>query len=101
MKLTRYVGGQIPTGFDPTRWGISADMASSVDRVALWNIVCTVDAFISSGFTPSELMRWTHPTLVANTQGTGMGGMTSMHSLYIDTLLGEAKANDILQEALP
>ncbi|HEY5855964.1 MAG TPA: fatty acid synthase subunit beta domain-containing protein [Aldersonia sp.] len=101
MKLSRAVGGQIPTGFDPTRWGISADMASSVDRVALWNIVCTVDAFISSGFNPSELMRWVHPSLVANTQGTGMGGMMSMRSLYIDTLLGDARANDILQEALP
>ncbi|MGL4306445.1 MAG: fatty acid synthase subunit beta domain-containing protein, partial [Mycobacteriaceae bacterium] len=101
MSLTRTVGGQIPSGFDPTKWGISADMASSVDRVALWNLVTTVDAFISSGFTPSELMRWVHPTLVANTQGTGMGGMTSMRSLYIDTLLGESRANDILQEALP
>ena len=101
MKLTRTVGGQIPSGFDPTKWGISPDMASSIDRVALWNIVCTVDAFISSGFNPSELMRWTHPSLVANTQGTGMGGMESMRSLYIDTLLGDARANDILQEALP
>ncbi|KAA0022850.1 type I polyketide synthase [Antrihabitans cavernicola] len=101
MKLTRTVGGQIPTGFDPTRWGISADMAGAVDRVALWNIVTTVDAFISSGFTPSELMRWVHPSLVANTQGTGMGGMEAMRGLYIDTLLGEARANDILQEALP
>ncbi|SKB08465.1 type I polyketide synthase [Aeromicrobium choanae] len=101
MKLTRTVGGQIPTGFDPTVWGVPAEMVEAVDRVALWNLICTVDAFLSSGFTPSELMRWTHPTLVANTQGTGMGGMTSMHSLYIDTLLGEAKPNDILQEALP
>ncbi|MTB88832.1 DUF1729 domain-containing protein [Aeromicrobium sp. zg-629] len=101
MKLTRTVGGQIPTGFDPTVWGIPAEMVEAVDRVALWNLVCTVDAFLSSGFTPAELMRWTHPTLVANTQGTGMGGMSSMHSLYIDTLLGEAKPNDILQEALP
>lgn len=101
MKLSRTVGGQIPTGFDPTAWGVPAEMVEAVDRVALWNLVCTVDAFLSSGFTPSELMRWTHPTLVANTQGTGMGGMSSMHSLYIDTLLGEAKPNDILQEALP
>ncbi|MCL3838724.1 type I polyketide synthase [Aeromicrobium duanguangcaii] len=101
MKLTRTVGGQIPTGFDPTVWGVPAEMVEAVDRVALWNLVCTVDAFLSSGFTPAELMRWTHPTLVANTQGTGMGGMSSMHSLYIDTLLGEAKPNDILQEALP
>ncbi|MFT4199328.1 beta-ketoacyl synthase N-terminal-like domain-containing protein, partial [Gordonia sp. (in: high G+C Gram-positive bacteria)] len=101
FELSRTVGGQIPTGFDPVRWGISPDMASSVDRVALWNLVATVDAFLSSGFTPEELMRWVHPTLVANTQGTGMGGMASMRSLYLGTVLGEAKANDILQEALP
>ncbi|GAB09541.1 fatty-acid synthase I [Gordonia araii NBRC 100433] len=101
FELSRTVGGQIPTGFDPVRWGVSPDMASSIDRVALWNLVATVDAFLSSGFTPEELMRWVHPTLVANTQGTGMGGMTSMRSLYVDTLLGESKANDILQEALP
>ncbi|GAA1480330.1 type I polyketide synthase [Gordonia sinesedis] len=101
FELTRTVGGQIPTGFDPTRWGVTPDMAESIDRVALWNLVATVDAFLSSGFTPSELMRWVHPGLVANTQGTGMGGMTSMRELYINTLLGEAKANDILQEALP
>ncbi|WP_040775281.1 type I polyketide synthase [Nocardia pneumoniae] len=100
-KLSRTVGGQIPTGWDPTIWGISPDMAASVDRVALWNVVCTVDAFISSGFSPAELMSWVHPSLVANTQGTGMGGMTSMRSLYIDNLLGEPRPNDILQEALP
>ncbi len=101
VKLTRTVGGQIPTGFDVTKWGIPADMAGSVDRVGLWNIVTTVDAFLTGGFTPSELLRWVHPAFVANTQGTGMGGMTSMRSLYIDTLLGESRANDILQEALP
>ena len=101
MKLTRTVGGQIPTGFDPTVWGIPADMVDSLDRVALWNLICTVDAFLSSGFNPSELMRWVHPSLVANTQGTGMGGMESMHSLYIDTIMGESKPNDLLQEALP
>ncbi|MEV0293874.1 fatty acid synthase subunit beta domain-containing protein [Nocardia sp. NPDC050710] len=100
-KLSRTVGGQIPTGWDPTIWGISADMAASVDRVALWNIACTVDAFVSSGFSPAELMSWVHPSLVANTQGTGMGGMSSMRSLYIDNLLGESRPNDILQEALP
>ncbi|MFD6393166.1 fatty acid synthase subunit beta domain-containing protein [Nocardia sp. NPDC060259] len=100
-KLSRVVGGQIPTGWDPTIWGVSADMAASIDRVALWNIVCTVDAFVSAGFSPDELMSWVHPSLVANTQGTGMGGMSSMRSLYVDNLLGEPRPNDILQEALP
>ena len=99
--LTRIVGGQIPTGFDPTAWGIPADMVSGIDRVAAWNLVATVDAFISSGFTPAELLAHVHPADVANTQGTGMGGMTSMRSLYIDGILGRSRANDTLQEALP
>ncbi|WP_233266726.1 type I polyketide synthase [Tomitella fengzijianii] len=101
VNLTRTVGGQIPTGFDPTVWGIPADMAGAIDRVAQWNLVCTVDAFLSAGFSPAELLRWVHPTQVANTQGTGMGGMTSMRALYVDNLLGEPHANDTLQEALP
>ncbi|MDT5012129.1 MAG: fatty acid synthase, bacteria type, partial [Mycobacterium sp.] len=100
-KLSRTVGGQIPTGFDPTVYGITPDMASSIDRVALWNIVATVDAFLSSGFTPTELMRWVHPSMVASTQGTGMGGMTSMQTMYHGNLLGRSKPNDILQEVLP
>ncbi|MDQ1306385.1 MAG: fatty acid synthase, bacteria type, partial [Actinomycetota bacterium] len=61
----------------------------------------TVDAFLSSGFTPAELMRWVHPSLVASTQGTGMGGMTSMERMFHGNLLGTAKPNDILQEVLP
>ncbi len=100
-KLSRTVGAQIPTGFTPTVYGISQDMANSIDRVALWNIVATVDAFLSSGFTPTELMRWVHPSLVASTQGTGMGGMTSMQTMYHGNLLGRNKPNDILQEVLP
>lgn len=100
-KLTRTVGAQIPTGFDPTVWGISQDMASSIDRVALWNIVATVDAFLSAGFSPAEVMRYVHPSMVASTQGTGMGGMTSMQTMYHGNLLGRNKPNDILQEVLP
>lgn len=101
VSLSRTVGGQIPTGFDPKVWGISAEVAGSVDRVALWNMVATVDAFLSSGFTPAELMRWVHPSLVANTQGTGIGGLTSMQTMFHGNLLGTPKPNDILQEVLP
>ena len=100
-KLSRTVGAQIPTGFDPTVWGISPDMATSIDRVALWNIVATVDAFLSAGFSPAEVMRYVHPGLVASTQGTGMGGMTSMQTMFHGNLLGRNKPNDILQEVLP
>ncbi|MEI6253180.1 MAG: beta-ketoacyl synthase N-terminal-like domain-containing protein, partial [Mycobacteriaceae bacterium] len=100
-KLSRTVGAQIPTGFDPTVWGVSPDMVASTDRVALWNLVATVDAFLSSGFTPAELMRWVHPAMVASTQGTGIGGLTSMQTMFHGNLLGTPKPNDILQEVLP
>ena len=101
VKLSRTVGGQVPTGFDPQVYGISADMAGSLDRLALWNLVATVDAFLSAGFTPTELMRWVHPSMVSSTQGTGIGGLTSMQTMFHGNLLGKAKANDILQEVLP
>ncbi|WP_349319174.1 beta-ketoacyl synthase N-terminal-like domain-containing protein [Mycolicibacterium canariasense] len=101
VKLSRTVGAQIPTGFDPQVYGVSPDMASSIDRLALWNLVTTVDAFLSAGFSPAELMRWVHPSQVASTQGTGMGGMTSMQTMYHGNLLGRSKPNDILQEVLP
>ena len=100
-KLSRTVGAQIPTGFDPTVFGITQDMMNSIDRLALWDLAVTVDAFLSAGFSPSELMRWVHPSLVASTQGTGMGGMTSMQTMYHGNLLGRSKPNDILQEVLP
>jgi fatty acid synthase len=101
VKLSRTVGAQVPTGFDPSVYGVTPDMVTSIDRLALWNLVTTVDAFLSAGFTPVELMRWVHPSLVASTQGTGMGGMTSMQTMYHGNLLGRNKPNDILQEVLP
>ena len=100
-KLSRLVGAQVPTGFDPTVWGIGPDMASSIDRLAVWNIVATVDAFLTAGFSPAEVMRYVHPSLVANTMGTGMGGGTSMQTMYHGNLLGRNKPNDIFQEVLP
>jgi fatty acid synthase len=100
-KLSRLVGAQVPTGFDPTVWGIGADMATSIDRLAVWNIVATVDAFLSAGFSPAEVMRYVHPSMVANTMGTGMGGGSSMQTMYHGNLLGRNKPNDIFQEVLP
>ena len=99
--MTRTVGGQLPKGFDPLKWGIPASMVGSVDPIALWNIVSTVDAYICAGFTPSEILQAVHPSLVASTQGTGFGGMTSMRKLYLDRFLNHEIPTDVLQEALP
>ncbi|KAB8294590.1 fatty-acid synthase [Bifidobacterium avesanii] len=99
--MTRTVGGQFPKGFDPVKWGIPASMVGDVDEIALWNIVTTVDAYLSAGFTPAEILRSIHPSLVASTQGTGFGGMASMRKLYLDRFLNHEIPTDILQEALP
>ena len=101
MAMTRFVGGQVPKDFDPAVWGIPADMVDNLDTVALWNIVCTVDAFLSAGFDPAELLAAVHPARVSSTQGTGMGGMESLRGIYVDRILAEPRANDVLQEALP
>lgn len=99
--LARKVGGQFPTDFDPARWGIPADMVESLDRMAVWNLVTTVDAFLSAGFSPAEILQAVHPSDVAMTQGTGFGGMTSMRKLFVDRFLNEDIPSDILQETLP
>ena len=99
--MSRTVGGQFPQGFDPQRWGIPASMVDSVDPIALWNIVTTVDAFLSAGFSPAELLKSIHPSKLASTQGTGFGGMHSMRQLYVDRFLNKPYPTDILQEALP
>ncbi|MDO5671863.1 MAG: DUF1729 domain-containing protein [Actinomycetaceae bacterium] len=99
--LSRTVGGQFPTGFDPQRWGLSASMMESMDQITAWNLVATVDAYLSSGFTPAEILQAVHPTEIASTQGTGFGGMSSMRKLFVDRFLGEDRPQDILQETLP
>jgi fatty acid synthase len=99
-RLQRNVAGVIPKGFDFAKYGISQDMIDNTDPVALFNIVSTVGAFMSAGLTPEELLRWIHPARVANTQGAGIGGMRSLHKLYLDHYLGEERQQDILQETL-
>ena len=99
--LSRTVGGQFPVDFDPQRWGIPAAMAESMDPIASWNLVTAVDAFLSAGFSPAELLAAVHPSDVASTQGTGFGGMDAMRKMFVGRLLGQERPSDILQEALP
>ena len=41
-----------------------------------------------------------HPAMVGSTQGSGMGGMSSVQTLYRDSVLGGDHPNDLLQEGL-
>lgn len=98
--LRRQVGGQFPTGVDPVRHGLEEGLASAMDPLAAWNLVVTAEALAAAGLSAEELSQAVHPSRIGNVQGTGMGGMNSLHQLYVDPLLGTSHANDLLQEAL-
>ncbi len=99
-RLSRRVLGQLPTGMDLARFGVPGDMVETVDRIALVNLCATADAFLSAGLSPEALLARIHPARVANTQGSGIGGMRSLTRLYTDHLLGVQRQNDIVQETL-
>jgi fatty acid synthase len=97
---SRRVAGQFPTGLDLRRFGIPDDLMVGTDRLALVNLACTAEAFRHAGIEPEELLTAVHPTLVANTQGAGMGGMVSLRRLVLDRALDSERQPDRLQESL-
>ncbi len=100
MKLTRFTAGQIPDGWDAERYGLSRELVAQVDRVTLFNLVATAEAFAMAGIEPFDLYRYLHPSDVGTTSGTGMGGLWKNKSLLADLELGRRRQEDVLQEAL-
>ncbi len=99
-RLNRYVAGQVPGAWDPVRYGIPKDLAEQVDRTTLFNLVSTVEAFLSAGLEPEELYEYLHPSDVGSTQGAGIGGMQKLRRLYLDHALDRPRQGDALQETL-
>jgi fatty acid synthase len=98
--LLRSAGGQFPTGSDPVRVGLDSGVAGSMDHLTAWNVAITAQALTDAGVTPEELVGAVHPSLVGNTQGSGMGGMDSISKVFMGPVTGRQSANDVLQEAL-
>jgi enoyl reductase-like protein/3-oxoacyl-ACP reductase-like protein/acyl transferase domain-containing protein len=99
-SLTRRVVGQVPEGWSAERYGISKAMIEQVDRVTLYNLVATVEAFVSAGLEPEELYEHLHLSRVACTQSSGIGGMQKLRRLYHDGMLDRERQQDVLQETL-
>lgn len=100
LRFDRLVAGQIPTGWDATRYGVPKDIADQVDPVTLFNIVSTVEAFISAGITdPYEFFKYVHVSEIGNTTGSGVGGQISQRGLFKDRFLDQPVQKDILQES--
>ncbi len=98
--LLRAAGGQFPLGSSPVRHGLDSGIAGSMDPLTAWNVVITAEALVDAGVSAEELVSAVHPSLVGNTQGSGMGGMSSISKVFMGPIAGRQHANDILQEAL-
>jgi enoyl reductase-like protein/3-oxoacyl-ACP reductase-like protein/acyl dehydratase len=98
--LDRKVAGLLPDGLDFARFGVPRDMIGNTDPTALMDLIATADAFASAGLEPEELLREVHPARIANTQGSGIGGMKSLRRLYLDPPLDRERQTDALQETL-
>lgn len=100
LKFNRLVAGQIPTGWDARRYGISEDTISQVDPITLYALVSTVEALMSSGITdPFEFYKYVHLSEVGNCSGSGMGGVSALRGMFKDRFLDQPVQNDILQES--
>ncbi|KAK4192396.1 fatty acid synthase subunit alpha [Podospora australis] len=100
LRFDRLVAGQIPTGWDAKRYGIPDDIISQVDPTALFVLVSTVEALLSSGITdPYEFYKYVHVSEVGNCVGSGMGGAAALRGMHRDRFLDKPLQNDILQES--
>ncbi|KAF4512960.1 hypothetical protein G6O67_000284 [Ophiocordyceps sinensis] len=100
LRFDRLVAGQIPTGWDPKRYGVPEDIISQVDPVTLFLLVSTAEALLSCGITdPYEFYKYVHVSEVGNCVGSGMGGAAALRGMHKDRFLDKPLQNDILQES--
>ncbi|ODQ80013.1 hypothetical protein BABINDRAFT_8193 [Babjeviella inositovora NRRL Y-12698] len=100
LRFDRLVAGQIPTGWNAARYGISEDTINQVDPITLYVLVSTVEALLSAGVTdPYEFYKYVHVSEVGNCSGSGMGGVSALRGMFKDRFADREVQNDILQES--
>ena len=99
ISYNRLVAGQIPAGWNATRYGIPEDIIARTDRVSLWSLVATAEALNHAGITdPYELYQHIHPSEVGTCLGSGMGGMHSLAQMFKERRDEKEVQSDIMQE---
>ncbi|KGO39140.1 Acyl transferase/acyl hydrolase/lysophospholipase [Penicillium expansum] len=100
LQFDRLVAGQVPTGWDASRYGIPDDIIEQVDPVTLFVLVCTAEAMLSAGITdPYEFYKYVHLSEVGNCIGSGIGGTHALRGMYKDRFMDKPLQKDILQES--
>lgn len=93
------VAGQLPTGWNPAKYGIPEDLINQVDPVTLYTICCVSEAFFSAGIIdPQEIFKYIHLSEIGNFIGSSMGGAAKTRSLYRDVYLDKEVQVDVLQD---
>ena len=100
VSLTRTVAGMIPDGWSADRYGIPRELSDQVDRVTLYNLITTAEAFLYAGMEPFELYEYLHPSQVGTTSGSGMGGLGKLKRMFTDHGFDRERQHDVLQETL-
>ncbi len=100
LRLDRQVAGQVPSGWDATRFGVPREWCEQVDRTTLYALISSAEAFLAAGMSPEEIGHYLHPRRVGCTLSSGLGGMNKLRRMYRDHYIGAERQNDALQETL-
>lgn len=93
------VAGQLPTGWNPAKYGIPEDIVTQVDPVTLYALCCASEALYSAGIIDSlEIFKYIHISELGNFIGSMMGGTTKTRNMYRDQYLDRPVQGDVLQE---
>ena len=94
-----FVAGQIPTGWDATKYGLPEDIVRQVDPVTAYALCCAAEALYSAGISDAnELLQHVHISEIGNFVGSMMGGTTKVRNMYKDQYLDKDVQGDVMQE---
>ena len=99
VSFDRLVAGQIPSGWDPRRYGIADDIVSSIDPITIYALCAVAEALLSAGITdPYEIYQYIHISEIGNCIGSGAGGVQALRGMYRDRWMDLPVQKNVLQE---
>ncbi|KAJ1962358.1 fatty acid synthase alpha subunit Lsd1 [Dipsacomyces acuminosporus] len=99
LRFDRLVAAQLPSGWDPVRYGIPKEIATQVDPITCYGVVATVEALVRSGITdPYEIYKYVHVSEIGSSTGSGLGGQRSTKRVFAERLCDKDQPADVYQE---